>query len=371
MFNVAWKFMCLGSQILIKKVMLESNIGFGKKIMGGFALLLLVFFTACQEESATEQHSTKESITKTTPLTTFVKRIVMQKTTQDDLIDDSEYSMLLFPYTITVNNVEITLNSTNDYQLVKNNIDAYYNDSDTVSIHFPVTALMEDYTQRSLSYPYDLNNLIAECETKNTDLGKINCINMAYPIVINSYNGNNSIASSTSISSNQSLYVFLDNLEENQFIAISYPISITNSNGEMVQVLTNDQFENQIKEALDTCPENANPTLDFEQTLISSGSWKISYFYDDGEKTSLYYGYNFSFNSNHTVSITKSGVAYNGSWTSSLHNGLREFKIDINSGLLDELDEEWNVFEFNDSHLRFRDTSEGNLETDYLYFQKN
>ena len=102
--------------------------------------------------------------------------------------------MLLFPYTITVNNVEITLNSTNDYQLVKNNIDAYYNDSDTVSIHFPVTALMEDYTQRSLSYPYDLNNLIAECETKNTDLGKINCINMAYPIVINSYNGNNSIA---------------------------------------------------------------------------------------------------------------------------------------------------------------------------------
>ena len=66
----------------------------------GFLLatvLSLVFFS-CQSEITDEQYSTKETITKTTPLTTYVERIVMQKTAQDNIIDQTDCFMVKFPY---------------------------------------------------------------------------------------------------------------------------------------------------------------------------------------------------------------------------------------------------------------------------------
>ena len=49
------------------------------------ALLFLVLVTGCQSESAVEIYSTKETITKTTPLTTYIQRVAMLKTSQDNI----------------------------------------------------------------------------------------------------------------------------------------------------------------------------------------------------------------------------------------------------------------------------------------------
>ncbi len=337
----------------------------------GFLLatvLSLVFFS-CQSEITDEQYSTKETITKTTPLTTYVERIVMQKTAQDNIIDQTDCFMVKFPYVVTVNAVDITINSAADITLVENNIALSTIDTDVVSIHFPITVIFNDYNEKTIDSLSDYTDLLHDCDEKSDDLSQINCLNFNYPILINRYDSNNQIASSLTIKDNRALYYFVNNLEDNQFIAIVYPITITSSNGNQVIITDNSQFENRIKEALDNCSENTNTSLDFVQVL-TSGTWKISYFFDDEERTTVYNGYQFSFKSDYTVVASKSGISKTGIWSIKTNNGEREFKIDFDADPLKKLEENWEVFEFSTSELRFRDPSDNSLETDYLYFTK-
>jgi hypothetical protein len=182
------------------------------------------------------------------------------------------------------------------------------------------------------------------------------------------YNSSNQMASSSVITNNQMLYNFFKNLEDNKFIAISYPVTITNSNGQNSSVTSNSQFEDIIKNAIDSCPDNTSTPLDFMQ-IITSNTWKISYYFQNSVKTSVYDGYSFVFNSNYKVVATKSGVSYNGSWSTKVDNGVREFEVKLESDLLGKLDEGWKVFEFNNSKLCFSHKDDS-YDNDYLYFEK-
>jgi hypothetical protein len=273
------------------------------------------------------------------------------------------------PYIVTVNNIQIPINTVNDYLLVQTNINAYPNDNDIINIHFPIIVIFNDYSEKTVSTQTDFNTLYIECQANTNNFGKINCITINFPITINIYDISNQIASATSITSNQSLYTFFEKLEDNKFIAISYPISIINSNGENITVTTNSQFEDVIKRAIDTCPDSAIVPLDFMQ-VITSNPWKISYYFHESERTSTYNGYTFSFNSNYKVVATKSGITYNGTWSTKVDNGVREFELKFESDPLGKLDKGWKVFEFNNSQLRFRHIEDNN-DNDYLYFEKN
>ena len=332
------------------------------------SLILVVFFPACQSESVVEIYSTRETITKTTPLSTYIQRVAMQSTSQDNIIDKTSCFMIKFPYVVTVNYAQIAINSSSDYLLVQANINANAYDKDIVYIQYPVTVIGNDYSEKSISSQSALTNLIAECQSNSDDFGKINCVSISYPITINIYNSSNQIASTSTITDSKMLYNFFENLEDDKFIAVSYPITITNSNGQNSSITSNSQFEDYIKNVIDTCPENMSTTLDFMQ-IITSNPWKISYYFHDTVKTSFYEGYSFVFNSNYTVIATKSGVSYSGIWSTKVDNGVREFDIKFDTDLLKELDEGWKVFEFNNSQLRFRD-AEDNNDTDYLYFEK-
>jgi hypothetical protein len=332
-------------------------------------LFLVVVFSGCQSEINEEVHTT-ETISKTSPLTALVQRVVMQKTSYDDIIDNSNYCTIKFPYSVTVNAVTIALNTENDYQKVQQNIDANSNDNDVVAIHFPVTMLFYNYAEKIIEKQSDYDDLLKYWNAKPDLLSKINCLNIQFPIAINSYESTNQIANTTSITDEKMFYTFINNLSETKFIAINYPILIVKSTGEQVNVTTNSQFENLIKDALDTCSENSNPSLDFTENL-TNGAWKISYFYNEEEKTGGYSDYVFAFKSDYTVTATKLGIVLYGTWYTKIENGVREFKVDFNDDSLKELDENWTLFEFDIAKMRFRENSSyGDIENDYLYFTK-
>jgi len=277
--------------------------------------------------------------------------------------------MIKFPYSITLNGAIISIHSATDYSIVQNNINASTTDSDSIVIHFPVIVILENYTERTLYNQNDFDSLVDSFQSNTTYLGKINGLTIHYPIKLNVYNSTNQLANSISITDCLSLYNFTDNLIENQYFAINYPIQITSYNDQILTVDSNENFENVIKDAIDNCPQNSN-SIDFVQTL-TSGSWKITYVYDDGNKTNLYSNYILIFNSNNTVSATRNGTTKNGTWATSTSNNLRTFNLAFNSNPLIGLNKLWSGFEFNDTQLRFRNTNQGNNETDYLYLQKN
>lgn len=331
------------------------------------SIVTILLLLSCQSEMEQQDYNTQETVTNGSPLISYLQRVAMVKTVQDNVIDGSNYCTIKLPYTVVVNNEQIAVNTTADYQKVVDNINAYTTDNDIVKIDFPVTMIYYNYIEKNIPDEDDFNSLIDYWNRYPDLLSKINGLNINYPITINIYNSANQIASSVSIISDQAFFNFIKNLNASQYISLNYPISITDYNNQTRTIANNLDFENAIKYAIDYCPENNIIALDFVET-ITKESWVIPYFFDDSEKTSSYSGYSFVFNSDKSVVATKGTLSETGQWESTVQNGVRELKIDFNTELLGKLNNNWKLFEFNNSKIRLRGV---NNSTNYLYFEKN
>ena len=106
-------------------------------------------------------------------------------------------------------------------------------------------------------------------------------------------------------------------------------------------------------------------------SVVTSGTWRVTLFTDSGnDETSDFLGYTFSFNSNGTMTATKSGVSKNGTWSSSSN----KFNIDLGpkddtNKPFGELTDDWKIISTSDSEIRLTDdNSSGN---EFLTFTKN
>ena len=332
------------------------------------SIMVLLFLFSCQSDSEEQDYNT-QTVTNASPLTTYLQRIAMVKTVEDNVIDKSNYCTIKLPYTVTVNGVSIAINTTADYQQVMDNINANTTDHDIVTINFPVTMIYYNYTQKLISDQAGFNSLIDYWNLYPDLLSKINGLNINYPITINIYNSYNQKASSVDIANDWVFFSFIKNLNSSQYIALSYPISITDHNNQTKSITNNLEFENAIKYVIDNCWENNIISLDFVGTITNS-SWKISCLYDNYEKSSLYSGYVFVFKSDNSVVATKEGISVTGQWETNIVNNVRELKVNFSTELLNKLNNDWKLFEFNNSQLRFR-KEEGSTGNRYLYFARN
>ncbi|WP_209562602.1 hypothetical protein [Flavobacterium sp. 1355] len=335
-----------------------------KKYLSIAAFLFLLF--SCQSETDEQPNNAQGTITSVSPLTTYLQRVAMVKTVQDNVIDGSSYCTIKLPYTVTVNNEQIAVNTTADYQKVIDNINANANDDDIVKIDFPVTMVYYNYIEKAIPNQADFDSLIDYWNLYPDLLSKINGLNINYPITINIYNSANQVASSQSIISDQAFFNFIKNLNESQYISLRYPILIADYNNQTKSITSNLEFENAIKYAIDYCPENNIVTLDFTE-IITNGSWEIPYFFDGSVKTSNYSGYSFVFKSDKTVVASNGSATETGQWESTVYYGVRELKLNFSTELLGKLNFNWKLFEFNNSQIRLRDVG---TTTNYLYFQK-
>lgn len=330
------------------------------------SIVVFLFLFSCQSETDEQNYNLQGTVTSVSPLTTYLQRVAMVNTVQDNVIDGSTYCTIKLPYTVTVNNEQIAVNTTADYQKVVDNINANSNDNDIVKIDFPVTMIYYNYYEKNIPNETDFNSLIDYWNRYPDLLSKINGLNINYPITINIYDSSNQVGSSVSIVSDQAFFNFIKNLSSSEYISLNYPISIVDYNNQTKSITSNLDFENAIKYAIDYCPENNIVALDFA-TTITNGSWEIPYFYVDSEKTASYSGYSFVFNSDKSVVATNGTISETGQWESTVQNGVRELKINFSSELLSKLNDNWELFEFNNSKIRLRDVSNS---TSYLYFEK-
>ena len=330
------------------------------------AVLAVLFLVSCQSDMDEQNNNSQGTITNVSPLTTYLQRVAMVQTVQDNIIDGSTYCTIKLPYTVLVNGTQIAINTTADYQKVLDNINADTTDDDVVKINFPVVMVYYNYIEKNIPNEADFDSLIDYWNMYPDLLSKINGLNIKYPITINSYNSANQIASSTTITSDQAFFNFIKNLNSSQYISLQYPISVVDYNNQTKSIANNSDFENAIKYAIDYCPENNIVSLDFVNT-ITKGSWEIPYYFNDSEKTASYSGYSFVFKSDKSVVASNGAISETGTWESTIQNNVRELKLTFSSELLGKLNNSWKLFEFNNSQIRLRDVSN---TTDYLYFEK-
>ena len=121
--------------------------------------------------------------------------------------------------------------------------------------------------------------------------------------------------------------------------------------------------------------DNGGPGPD-DTVLVASlttGSWFITYYFDDQDETSNYNGYEFYFAANGTASaVHASGTTY-GTWSTSVGDET-ELELNLNFGIdspLNEIAEDWDVLEVTSEIIRLKDVSGGNGSEEFLTFERD
>ena len=334
--------------------------------------LVALLLMSCQSEENEIVQDANQNLANSSPLTNLISRVSQNPTSTDNVLDSSSCFSIVLPVTVIVNGQNIVVANQSDYQTVQDAIDAFSNDDDIVNFVYPITIQFQNFSTLVVQNADVLDEIMDDCG-EDDGFDEIDCLNFNFPIVVNVYNANNQLAETISITNNIQLYNFLESLEDNEYIAIQYPISVTDSNNQTIVISNNDQFEDVIEDAIDDCDDDSqssggNGNL---SAILSDGTWYVSYFYDDTNQTSVYAGYTFTFNTNGTSLVLRNSVSINGSWSNYIDGNEEKLELDYDGLILDELEEDWEVVEYSSTQVRLKDVSGGNGGTDYLYLSKN
>jgi hypothetical protein len=129
--------------------------------------------------------------------------------------------------------------------------------------------------------------------------------------------------------------------------------------------------------AIGCSDDSMNSNQEKVVSTISSGTWRITYFYDtDKEETANFTGYNFTFGS--SLTATNGINTYTGTWSVTDSNSKDDSMDDLHFNILftappafSDLSDDWDILERTDTKIRLIDVSGGNGGTDYLTFEKN
>lgn len=326
---------------------------------------------SCQKEEKTIVSEGTQSFAKNSALAGLLSRISQNPTAVDNVLDNSSLISIKLPVTVTINGNTITVTSQGDYQLVQDAIDAFSNDDDVVQFNFPITIQLQNYTTQLISNSNQLHDAIEACG-EDDDFDEINCITLVYPVTVNLYDSNNQIGSTETITNNIHFFNFLTNLGNGTYVAINYPISATDSNGQSVVLNSNTELMNFIEDSIDDCDEDSgsgNGEVSLSGLLVI-GTWKVSYCYYDGHDESNYYlGYNFDFNSNGTVISQKNTTNIDGDWDINDDNEYLRLSLNFDGSDLEDIETNWRVVEYNETVIKLK--KQNSDSTDYLTFTKN
>jgi len=330
------------------------------------SLILLATFSCQKEEEEVIIQDAKENLNGRTPLTNLISRVTQNPTSIDNVLDNSSCFSVQLPVTILLNGDTITVNTEADYQLVQDAINASSWDDDIVHFNFPITIQFQNFTTQVLNDSDDFEDVLDDCGTDD-GFDEIDCISFNYPITINVYNTNNELASTVTIVSNSQLYNFLDNIDDSIYIALSYPISLTDSNGNSIVINSNNQLEDFIDNAIDDCDDSGVVT-----PFNLTGTWHVSYYFEgDDDETNNYNGYDFTFFVGGNIEVEKNGNYSNGLWTKYIDGGQDWLELDFDDSDLGDLEEDWRIIEYTATQLRLKHTSGGGGDTEYLNFTRN
>lgn len=329
-----------------------------------FLSFAVLQFVACQEDEIVIIQDNTQNLSANSPLTNLISRISQNSTSKDNILDNSSCFTVHLPVTINVNAKQIIVTNQDDYKTVQSTLDAFSNDDDVIHFIYPITIQFKNFNTKQIINSDQLNEVIDACED-NDDFDEIDCLNINYPIKISIYNTISQIANTVTIQNDSDLYNTLDKLENNFFIAINYPISATNFNGQNIVVLNNSDFEAIIEANIKECKSGSGGSgnSSFVSTL-TNGTWHVSYYFENKDETLSFNTYNFIFNSDESISVLKSADNSSGDWSDFVSNGQEGLELDFDDDKLNKLESDWKIIEYTSSNIRLKN------ENKYLSFTK-
>ena len=253
------------------------------KLLTAILLTSILSFTSCQDEIDNENGQNPNTNSATSPTANNLERSSMYDGSFDDFLDGVSCSSILFPLTATINNTEITLISQADYQLVLNILGQFTNDDDSIEFQFPLTVKLSNYTEVQVANQAEYDALIDACETaENESKDAINCVNIDLPITILTYDLSAEQTGSVVIESEQQLYTYMNNFDNDALFSINYPITatLTGESNTAIELSSDADLQTAITNCLenDEAMEEAEENADTLESILVDGVFKVESF---------------------------------------------------------------------------------------------
>ena len=323
----------------------------------------ILFLCACQEDVVIITNPENENaIGTTSPLADLVRNTAMNDGSFDNILDNSSCTSIALPVSVIANQIEITINTVEDYKLVERVFDESSTDVDVLVFVYPITVIMADFTEVTASNEEELEDLIEDCVEGGDDID-IECLDFAYPITVSVYDSANQVSDVVTLNNDEDLFKFFEALDENELVSFDFPLIVYLSDSTEVTIENNNELEEIIEEVAEECDEDDDNDYnddDIDDSVLVdallNGEWAVSYFFDEADETTDFQGFVFTFFEDGSAKTIKDDLVINGTWETYGDDGSLEIEIDFGSeSPMDELEEDWNIIEFNDSIIKLSD----------------
>ena len=268
-------------------------------------LTALLSFTSCQDEIDNETGENPNTNAADSQTATNLKRASMYDGSFDDFLDGTSCSSLILPVTATVNNMQVTIVSEADYQLVIDILGILNTNIDTVMLQFPVTVALSNYTQVVVTNQEEYNAVIDACEQAGAaGQDAISCVDIDFPITLLTYNLSLDQTGSVILENDEQLFNYLDSINEDELFTVNYPITITGA-GDATTVISSDaELQTSVQDCVneEVVIEDAINALDTLEEILVDGLFQIDSFVNSGvDSANLYAEFTIDFANDLTV----------------------------------------------------------------------
>ncbi|MFC0604645.1 hypothetical protein [Winogradskyella pulchriflava] len=315
------------------------------------AFFALLCFTSClNEETEVNTPNEQETIEPTSQLATLMSMTTAHFGGMDDILDDSSCFSIELPVTIIVGDITIIIETEADLGQLEDLFEQFEDDDDFLDFVFPITLIFSDYTEVVIENEDQLENFINECDDDDLD-DVIECVNFVYPISFSVFNSEFNLIDTVVIENDEALYQFLDDLEDDDsalIVSLNYPVTLEYTNGDTVEVNSNQELAQAIEAAGDDCDDDEYDCNEEDiAELLVACPWDID---DENNDFEIY---QIIFNEDGSLAITEGETtsAIGGNWTlTSTDNGLILHLFDL-TAFQGDLGGEWLIVDCDDDEI--------------------
>lgn len=318
-------------------------------------LLSLALFACRQEDMEIIEAPDDEILGVNSTVANLLARTATNDGSYDNILDGASCFNIKLPVTVIANGIEVVIENEDDIDIIEDIFDEFTDDTDSLEIIFPITIVMDDYTEVVINNQAELNAAAFSCPDQSNGDDDIECIDIQYPITAFIYNQNNELIDTILIHNDEELFDFLEDIDVNTIVTFDFPITVILWDGTTVQINNFNELESVILSAIDACDEDDNndpddddcngcTTQQLEDLLTNCTDWMVDKLErNDNDLEDIYVGYLFNFDAAGTLTVDYTGTISNGTWSSSGDGNNISVVIDIPD--LPDFNDTWNLHE--------------------------
>lgn len=221
-------------------------------------LAAVILFASCQDEEPFHEAVDPElTLSARSVVVETMKRTTSNDGSYDNIVDGASCMAIQFPYRVTVNGLELQIETMEDLQKIEDILDASDEGENSMQIMYPITVTMSDYTEIVVNSEAVLKRYGEKCVEGGDDVD-IECIDVIYPVNLFTYNPNLQQTGNVTVKHDKELRRFLAGLKDADLISFDFPLTFEIFDGAEVTVNSNNELANAMERAIDICYEDDN-----------------------------------------------------------------------------------------------------------------